>query len=132
MEIIDMITLDTCSLVWLSLSPDRLSKNAKKAIKNNSLIMSDISLWEIAMLTKSGRLIIDTSYSEYIELLLSSFGIQVNPITPEIARMSVDFDDSVNRDPADRIIAATSLVEDAPLVTADKNLIKAKIINTIW
>jgi PIN domain nuclease of toxin-antitoxin system len=127
-----MITLDTCSLVWLSLSPDRLSKNANKAIKNNSLIMSDISLWEIAMLTKSGRLIIDTSYSEYIELLLSSFGIQVNPITPEIAKMSVEFDDSVNHDPADRIIAATSLVEDAPLVTADKNLIKAKIINTIW
>ena len=127
-----MITLDTCSLVWLSLSPDRLSKNANKAIKNNSLIMSDISLWEIAMLTKSGRLIIDTSYSEYIELLLSSFGIQVNPITPEIAKMSVEFDDSVNHDPADRIIAATSLVEDAPLVTADKNLIKATIINTIW
>ena len=94
--------------------------------------MSDISLWEIAMLTKSGRLIIDTSYSEYIKLLLSSFGIQVNPITPEIANMSVEFDDSVNRDPADRIIAATSLVENAPLVTADKNLIKAKIINTIW
>jgi PIN domain nuclease of toxin-antitoxin system len=128
-----MITLDTCSLVWLSLSPDRLSKNANKAIKNNSLIMSDISLWEIAMLTKSGRLIIDTSYSEYIELLLSLFGIQVNPITPEIAKISVEFDDSVNdHDPADRIIAATSLVEDAPLVTADKNLIKAKIINTIW
>ena len=127
-----MITLDTCSLVWLSLSPDRLSKNANKAITNNSLIMSDISLWEIAMLTKSGRLIIDTSYSEYIELLLNSFGIQVNPITPEIAKMSVEFDDSVNHDPADRIIAATSLVEDAPLVTADKNLIKATIINTIW
>ncbi len=127
-----MITLDTCSIVCLSLSPDRLSKNANKAIKNNSLIMSDISLWEIAMLTKSGRLIIDTSYSEYIELLLSSFGIQVNPITPEIAKISVEFDDSVNHDPADRIIAATSLVEDAPLVTSDKNLIKAKIINTIW
>jgi len=127
-----MITLDTCSLVWLSLSPDRLSRNAKKAIKNNSLIMSDISLWEIAMLTKSGRLIIDTSYSEYIELLLNLFGIHVNPITPEIAKISVGFDDSVNHDPADRIIAATSLIEDAPLVTADKNLIKAKIINTIW
>ncbi len=127
-----MITLDTCSLVWLSLSPDRLSKNANKAIKNNSLIMSDISLWEIAMLTKSGRLIIDTSYSEYIELLLNSFAIQVNPVTPEIAKMSVEFDDSINHDPAARIIAATSLVEDAPLVTADKNLIKAKIINTIW
>ncbi len=127
-----MITLDTCSLVWLSLSPDRLSKNADKAIKNNSLIMSDISFWEIAMLTKSGRLIIDTSYSEFIKLLLSSFSIQVDPITPEIARMSVEFDDSVNSDPVDRIIAATSLVENAPLVTADKNLINAKVINTIW
>ncbi len=90
-----MITLDTCLLVWLSLSPDRLTKNANKAIENNSLIMSDISLWEIA-------------------------------------KISVEFDDSVNLDSADRIIAATSLVEDAPLVTADKNLIKAKIINTIW
>ena len=127
-----MITLDTCSLVWLSLSPDRLSKNANKAIKNNSLIMSDISFWEIAMLMKSGRLIIDTSYSEYIELLLKLFAIQVNPITPEIAKISVEFDDSVNHDTADRIIAATSLAEDAPLVTADKNLIQAKIINTIW
>ncbi|MCK5569914.1 MAG: type II toxin-antitoxin system VapC family toxin [Spirochaetes bacterium] len=127
-----MITLDTCSLVWLSLSPDRLSKNADKAIKNNSLIMSDISFWEIAMLTKSGRLIIDTSYSEYIKLLLSSYSIQVDPITPEIARMSVEFDDSVNSDPADRIIAATSIIENAPLVTADKNLINAKVINTIW
>lgn len=92
-----MITLDTCSLVWLSLSPDMLSKNVDKAIKNNSLIMSDISLWEIAMLMKSGRLIIDTSCSEYIELLLRSFSIQVDPVTPEIARVSVEFDDSVNR-----------------------------------
>ena len=127
-----MITLDTCSLVWLSLSPDRLSKNASKAIKNNSLIMSDISLWEIAMLMKSDRLIISTSYLEYVELLLTSFDIQVNPITPAIAKLSAEFNDSVNQDPADRIIAATSLVEDAPLVTADKNLIKVKTINTIW
>ena len=47
-------------------------------------------------------------------------------------KLSVELDNSVNHDPADRIIAATSLVEDAPLVTADKNLIKAKSINTIW
>ena len=38
----------------------------------------------------------------------------------------------INEEEADRIIAATSLVEDALLVTADKNLIKAKIISTIW
>ena len=127
-----MITLDTCTLIWLSLSPDKLSENANIAISNNKLIMSDISLWEIAMLMKSERLVIRTTYSEYVELLLQSFGIQVNPITPEIVKISVEFDKSVNRDPADRIISATSLVAEAPLVTADKNLIKVKMIDTIW
>ena len=127
-----MITLDTCTLVWLSLSPDKLSENANRAISNNKLIMSDISLWEIAMLMKSERLVIRTTYSEYVELLLQSFGIQVNPITPEIVKISLEFDKSVNRDPADRIISATSLVAEAPLVTADKNLIKVKMIDTIW
>ncbi len=59
-----MITLDTCSLVWLSLWPDKLSERANRAIHNNALIMSDISLWEIAMLTKSERLVINYTYFE--------------------------------------------------------------------
>ena len=127
-----MITLDTCSLVWLSLSPGKLSKRAHAAIRDNALIMSDISLWEIAMLMRSERLVVDSSYSEYVELILNSFDIRIEPITSQIAEISVEFDVTVNRDPADRIIAATSVVEKAPLVTADKNLIEARSIDTIW
>lgn len=127
-----MVTLDTCIIVWLSLAPDKLTKKAHNAIKKNSLLISDISLWEIAMLLKAGRIIIEIDYIEYINLIIHSFALQIQSITPEIARIAVDFADNINRDPADRIIAATSLLKKAPLVTADNNLIKAKVIDTIW
>ena len=127
-----MVTLDTCTLVWLSLMPGELSGRAKKAITGNRLIISDISLWEIAMLIKSRRIQIDSTYREYITLVLSSFDPVVKPITPEISGLAVTFDNSVNKDPADRIIAATSIIEKAPLVTGDKNLRKSKVVPTIW
>lgn len=127
-----MVTLDTCSIIWLSLAPGKLSKKAKKAIDNNKLIMSDISFWEIAMLIKSDRIQIDTTYEQYIKLVLNSFNLTVKPITPEISSLVTNFDDSVNNDPADRIISATSIIEQAPLITKDDNLRKSKIVSTIW
>ncbi len=127
-----MVTLDTCSIIWLSLKTSELSKRAKIAIESNTLIISDISLWEIAMLIKFGRVQIDSRYEEYITLVLNSFNLVIKPITPEIANLAVNFDGSVNKDPADRIIAATSVLEKAPLITGDKNLRKSKAVSTIW
>lgn len=127
-----MVTLDTCSIVWLSLMPGELSKRAKKAIDSNKLIISDISLWEIAMLIKSHRIQIDSTYKEYIALVLNSFDLVIKPITPEISNLAVNFNNSVNKDPADRIISATSIIEKAPLVTRDVNLRKSRTVSTIW
>ncbi|MCP5274818.1 MAG: hypothetical protein H6936_08215 [Burkholderiales bacterium] len=53
-------------------------------------------------------------------------------ITPEIAEQSADFDCEINNDPADRIIAATSIVHNAQLVTPDSNLRNSSLIRTIW
>ena len=127
-----MVTLDTCSIIWLSLMPHQLSRRAKKAIESNTLIMSDISLWEIAMLIKSGRVHINSTYEEYTTLVLNSFDFDIISITQEIANLAVNFDGSINKDPADRIIAATSILKNAPLITGDKNLRKSKTITTIW
>ena len=127
-----MVTLDTCSIVWLSLMPEELSRRAKKAIDSNELIISDISLWEIAMLIKSRRIQIDSTYKEYIALVLNSFDLAIKPITPEISDLAVNFNTSVNKDPADRIISATSIIEKAPLVTRDVNLRKSRTVSTIW
>jgi len=64
--------------------------------------------------------------------VFSSNKYQLQGITPEIADLSTQLPEEINRDPADRIIVATSLVRRIPLVTADNNLNQSDIIPTIW
>ena len=115
---------------------DALSPDDKKAIdkanETDGIIFCEISLWEISMLISRLRLKVDTSYQEFIKLVFASNNYQYQGITPEIAEKSTTLPDEVNNDPVDRIISATSIIKKASLVTADKNLLKAKCVKTIW
>jgi len=131
-----MIVVDTHIIIWDALKPEMLSKNAKNAIKkankNDGIIISDISLWEIAMLIKKNRLEINVPHLEFMELVKSSNNYIIQSINPEIADISVNLSSEINADPADRIICATSIFKDIPLITADKNLLKSSLVKTIW
>ncbi len=129
-----MILLDTCTLIWDAIEPNKLSPKAKKAIEysENELMICDISIWEISMLIKKNRLTIDDTSSGFINLLLQARNFQIQQITPEIAELSVNFGLEINNDPADRLIAATSILKNIPIITADQNLIDATILETIW
>ena len=131
-----MIILDTCAIIWDALEPQKLSSKAKVAIENadkqNALIISDISIWEISMLVKKGRMEIDATPAHFINLFLQSRNISVKSISPEIAELSVNFSENINNDPADRLIAATSIIHNARLVTADENLLNSDLIETLW
>lgn len=129
-----MIVLDTCAIIWDALDASKLTPKAEKAIEQNAgeLVICDISIWEIAMLIKRKRLVIDFDTSGFINLLLQSRNFRIQEITPEIAELSVNFISEVNNDPADRLIAATSILRSAPIVTADQNLREATVIETIW
>jgi PIN domain nuclease of toxin-antitoxin system len=89
-------------------------------------------LWEIAMLVKKERISVDISFQNFIKLIFSSNKYQFQGITPDVAELSTQLPEEVNKDPADRIIAATSLIHNIPLVTKDSNLLKADSITTIW
>jgi len=131
-----VIVVDTHVIIWDALKPKLLSKNAKNAIneanERDGIIFCEISLWEIAMLIKKARISIDTSYQDFIKIVFLSNKYQFKGITPEIAELSTSLPEEVNQDPADRIIAATSLIYKIPLVTTDKNLINADSVKTIW
>lgn len=129
-----MILLDTCAIIWNALEPSKLTPKAKKSIKRyeNELIICDISIWEISMLISRKRLIIDDTASGFINLLLQSQNYKVQQITPEIAELSANFGTEINNDPADRLIAATSILRNTPIITADQNLREATILETIW
>ena len=131
-----MIIMDTCAIIWDGLQKDKLTKKAKAAISkadsSNELFICDISIWEIAMLAKRKKIEIDDTAANFVRLFLESRNVTVLPISPEIAELSVNLGSEINNDPADRIIVATSIIKQAPIVTADTNLRDARMVETIW
>ena len=131
-----MIVADTQVIIWDALKPELLSPRAKKAIREanrlDGIIFCQISLWEIAMLMKKRRLSVDVNYQEFIRLVSDSNNYIFKGISPQIAELSTHLFSTTNKDPADRIISATAIIEKANLVTSDKILRRSKKIHTIW
>ena len=129
-----MILLDTCALIFDALSPERLSEVARRALDGGeargSLACADISLWEIAMLVSKNRLDPGTDSATFSRLVLEARGVQVLPITPEIAIKSTRVD-VAQGDPADRLIAATARAHNAVLVTVDQRLRNSRAVKTL-
>ncbi len=125
-----MILLDTHILVWLLIAPENLSPKERKAIltarKSGPLAVSAISLWEIAWLAENRRIDVDVSVDSFVRKCASY--VQVLPITPEIAVRSVRFPVSYPKDPQDRIIGATAIVEGVRLLTRDKRIVKSGLV----
>ena len=80
-------------------------------------------LWEIAKLAQLGRIAVDLDDADVVRVLAR---VHVWPVTLEIARMSTRLD--VHGDPADELIAATSVVHNVPLVTRDRSLLKSRLV----
>jgi PIN domain nuclease of toxin-antitoxin system len=132
----EMIVADTQVIIWDALKPELLSPRAKKAIREanrqDGIIFCEISLWEIAMLMKKRRLSVDVNYQEFIRLVSDSNNYIFKGISPQIAELSTHLFSTANKDPADRIISATAIIEKANLVTSDKILRRSKKLHTIW
>jgi PIN domain nuclease of toxin-antitoxin system len=96
------------------------------------MIICDMSVWEIAMLLQKGHLQVEADPLGFINLLLQANNVHVQAITPHIAILATQVPAAINQDPADRLIAATTLAEHATLITADRNLPAASLIPTVW
>lgn len=130
-----MILLDTHVLLWLSYDYDRISSKAKAAIKEarakkNGLAISAITLLEVARLSSHGRVRLVPDLETFLSDVEARF--VVLPITASIARQAVELPTAFPKDPVDRVIAATSLIEDIPLVTADTRIKRSRAVPVIW
>jgi PIN domain nuclease of toxin-antitoxin system len=132
---IEVILLDTHVVLWLVLDPDKLSKKAAVAIgqahkANNGIAVSIVSQVEIAYLIARGRIRTVLSMEQFLQDLESRFIML--PLNTEIAGRAALMPVSYPRDPMDRIIGATAIVEGLPLVTADTHIQASKAVATIW
>ena len=118
-----MLNLDTHILIGFIRG--ELLPREKKIIEKNQdqLVISDIVLWEIAKLHSRKKIDLDVNAPEFKQLVSH---LKVLPISAEIAAASVNLDFSF--DPADELIAATSLVHRIPLLTRDQRMLKSKLI----
>jgi PIN domain nuclease of toxin-antitoxin system len=130
-----VVVLDTNALIFDALQPKRLTARAARAIEaattRGDIACSDISLWEIAMLVAKDRLDPGVATGQFLHDLIQARGLQVLPITPEIAVLA-QADQFTHGDPADRIIAATAMHFSAKLVSADAQIRKLKGIEVVW
>lgn len=130
-----MIVLDTHVLIWWVSEPQKLSKKVhqtiEKNLKRNQLFVSSISIWEIYMLVKKGRLSLSLAPEDWIEKL-EQLPLQFIPMDNQIAARSVSLPDPLHADFADRIIVATALEQGAILVTSDKKILNYPHVRTLW
>jgi len=129
-----VILLDTHVLIWMASDPKRLSKKAREAIREarrrTQIAVSTITLWELAWLAENGRIQFAGSVESFVREAVAR--VMLKPMTPEITALAVRLPRSFPKDPADRIIVSTAMVEGAPLVTADERIQQAKVVQTIW
>jgi PIN domain nuclease of toxin-antitoxin system len=130
-----MILLDTHVVVWLAFDQAQLSRKAKTAIDDarhngDGLGISDITLLELAMLSNKGRIRLNISLESFLREVEARF--IVLPISGRACVRALGLPAAYPKDPADRIIGATALVEGLSLLTADSEIRRSRALRTIW
>lgn len=116
-----MLNLDTH--VLLHAIGGELTAREERLLRADQWSISAIVLWEIAKLSQLRRIQIDLDDPDVSRVLAA---VHVWPITVEVARSSTRLD--VDADPADELIAATSLVHNVPLLTRDRKLLASRLV----
>jgi len=128
-----VIVLDTHVFIWLLADPTRIPKKASRAIKAaQRLGLADISLWEFSMLVERKKIEIDRQPRRWLDEALADERFVVLPSSPEIAVRSASLGAHFHGDPADRLVVATAVVEQVPLITADYKIQEWGGVQVIW
>lgn len=127
--------LDTHILLWWAEDSKRLSAAQRRVLKRandkTALGVSDVSLWEIALLVERGRVRLALPLDQWLARATAAPLVERCGMSPAIAREMVSLSTTFDWDPADRILVATARVLGVPLVTSDARIVDAALVATI-
>ncbi len=128
------VVLDTHALYHAVESPGELTATGRGVVEDpaNDLLISAIPVWEFGLHAQHGRIQFAGGGERWIYAALASIGVRVVPIDVSILRRTFKLAGFDRKDPADRIITATALVEEALLVTRDEWMVKWPGVRTVW
>jgi PIN domain nuclease of toxin-antitoxin system len=124
--------LDTHIWIWSFTQAGRLSSRVAKVLANsqNELWLSPVSVWELTILCREGRMQVHPDLSTWVRRSMSDLQLSEAPLTVEVA-LAIPTISFAHADPADQFLAATAKVFDLSLITADEHLLKVPGIRTL-
>jgi PIN domain nuclease of toxin-antitoxin system len=117
------VLLDTCAVLWATLSPAALSSPARAAIadESNTILVSAASAWEIATKVRLGKLPGAERLEQNFLAVMEEAGYELLAIDASSAlragRLTAE-----HKDPFDRMIAAQALALDIAVLSSDPQL----------
>jgi PIN domain nuclease of toxin-antitoxin system len=131
-----MIVLDTQALLWWLHDPSRLSAPARKRMQQaesgERMLVSAISVWEIAVKCRLGKLTLPMEIGAWYQQAEQYPGLTFAPVTPADAIASTLLPGEFHADPADRIIVAVARRLGTPLITSDDKIRAYAHVQTVW
>ncbi len=126
-----MIVIDTHVVVWWTIgNPSQLSIAARRSLIDADVVaFSAVSLWEIGVLARRGR--IDLKAHDWLQKVTEVDSFVVLPVTLDVAVRAAELHETL-RDPIDCLIAATALAHNAALITKDDRIRTSGVVETIW
>jgi len=127
------LLLDTCTLLWLTFEPQRISEKAAGALNQNGITVhvSAVTAWEIGIKAAKGKLGLPRPVSRWFPEVVAHYRLIEIPITADVAARSTELP-SLHADPFDRLLIATALSGQLSLVTADRTIPTYPGLKTLW
>lgn len=131
-----MIVLDTHVWVWWVHGDAQITPSSQARViaefEADTTGVSAISCWQVSKLVEHNRLELSRPLNEWLNLAPNYPGVRLIELSPEISVASTRLPGSFHRDPADRIIVATALLNDCPLVTSDQKIVSYEHVETVF
>lgn len=131
-----MIVLDTHTWIWWLSDPDQLPERSQKLIaecvRSESVYVSSISTWEVAMLVSRSRLRLAMDVRDWVARSEALDSIHFVPVDNVIALRAIELLEPFHSDPADRLIVATALTVGAQVVSKDRKIRDYPHVEAIW
>jgi len=120
--------LDTHIYIWWRLGSSQLTREQLKALDHSeetgqSVGLSAISIWELAMLHAKGRIEVTLPLHVWLKQASTNPGVEILPMDADVCAESVSLPTGFHKDPADQIIVATARVHGLRLLTSDQRII---------
>ena len=126
------VLVDTHTFLWAFLHDHRLTPKAKQILRSteDELVFSLVSLWEIAIKIKTGKLKTIGSSVAYIREQMDDYGMELLPIRYDHV-LNLEQLPHHHGDPFDRLLIAQALTESLPILTGDA-IFRRYGVKVIW